>query len=319
MKHVPHNEVAADVFRSGLDSYERILFHGAGGWFGKTAISLLNPAELSSGRFRFVGRTTREERINGASIKIEGWSDSILEEFAPDAVLDFAFLTKNRMQTVGQKVFNQVNLELSNRLFTIARFHSVKFIFSTSSGAAEEAFTESGTSNTDNYASQKRTNEIALRQISHEQNKKVAIARPWSVSGGFVGNPEDYAFSDFVLSALRSGTIKLHSTHLVHRRYCAVEDLLALTIAGAVHENFSILDSGGKLIELRDLAREIADEIGGSITIFEHPSRTSSDSDNYFSDNQSWLRLCEEHSFEPLDLRQQISNVVAALYQKLRG
>jgi len=60
--------------------------------------------------------------------------------------MDFAFLTKDKISPLGLEEFSRRNAMLSERLFSIASFSSVRKIVTVSSGAAilSTQFTENG-------------------------------------------------------------------------------------------------------------------------------------------------------------------------------
>ena len=212
---VPFNSAASDLLKTGLGGLERVLILGASGWFGRTALALLegHPQEVL-----LVGSRERTIFVRGNSHRVDVWTDSILKNFRPQVVLDFAFLTKNHQRRLGDEQFAKANRGISERLVTIASHPSVEKLLTVSSGAAIGVMGSKGDVPSDLYGWQKALNEQSLRAVSEQLGKEIVIARAWSVSGGFVREPQNYALSDFVLQGLRQAEILVEAPHLVYRR-----------------------------------------------------------------------------------------------------
>ena len=316
---VPINPQAAILFNKYVAPFDRVLVLGAGGWFGKTAIAMLDSELLAEKNFSFIGRKARSESVNGQVIEFEAWSDEILKHRRPELVLDFAFLTRDFASAMGLSRYNEMNKELSARLLRAARFDSVRCILSASSGAATQTrIDEFMQSELKAYGGQKKSNETELARISEWRGLPTSIARAWSVTGGFVRRPELYAFSDLIDSVLRENVMIVKSSHPVYRRFCAVDDLLSLSMAETACGEFTVVESGGPLVEMRELARAIANQVGDHLTQIQVPPFDSSRGDHYYSNNQSWSEMCKKHSFRPLDLEKQIQNVSEALKNRQR-
>lgn len=315
---VPFNHQAARLFNKYLSDYERVLILGAGGWFGQTAVAMIDKELLAEKNFSLIGQTARTETVNNHHIEIELWRDEILADRRPELVIDFAFLTKDYARTWGITRFNETNEAISARLIRIAKHDSVRCVLSASSGAAvQPRLDEFSGSKRDSYGDQKKANETELQTVCEWRGIPVSIARAWSVTGGFVRRPEMYAFSDFVDSILRNNTINIHSHHAVFRRFCAVEDLIALSMAETDDGGFAVVESGGPLLEVRELAEVVSATIGSQSTLIHEPPQGSGGEDRYYSDNQSWSETSRKHFFKPLGLEAQIQNVFEALKSRL--
>ena len=163
------------------------------------------------------------------------------------------------------------------------------------------------------YALGKQAVEAQLAQISLEKEISVGIARAWSVSGGHVQNPRDYALSGMILDGLEDGLISVHSNHLIYRRYSAVEELLALAMHASESPGLSHVDSGGPLVEIEELAELVSAAISGSKVLGDESIRDSNNVDSYFSDGDAWDEETERSGLRPLTLESQIEHVVSAL------
>jgi hypothetical protein len=104
------------------------------------------------------------------------------------------------------------------------------------------------------------------------------------------------------------GVIEIKAKHLVYRRYCALEDVLAISMPPTAPGSNPIFNTGGDLVELGELARMVVDLVNPNAEVrrqvdLELPP------DNYHSDNKDWeslvgLRLMREDA-----IREQIARV----------
>ena len=305
-KEIPLNPIAKDLFVSETAGFSRILVLGGAGWFGRTALAML---WQRASEVLVVGSYERTVAIGSLEIPIKAWDQSLIAAYKPDLVLDFAFLTRDFEQTLGTKKFRAINDVLSDRLLGLAHMASVQKILTVSSGATIVQKGGSAASPLDSYGQQKLALETSLSDAATLTGTEVAVARAWSVSGGHVQKYQNYAFSDFIHSAVNHGFVRLRAKSLVTRRYCAVEDFLAVVMANSQGRSWLEVDSGGELVELGDLASLIAQEVGaGSVSVVSNP-RDVNLNDSYHSDNASWAGACSSARFEPLTLVEQIRNV----------
>jgi nucleoside-diphosphate-sugar epimerase len=237
-----------------------------------------------------------------------------IEDFSPTYILDFSFLTKETLKSIDLVEFKATNELLTDRLLSLSLLSSVERIMYVSSGAAihpadalEVGFEKNP------YGFLKRCAEKKLEEIVKASGgrKSVSILRPWSVSGKHVRNSSSYLFSSLVSQAL-DGRIRLETQNPVYRRYVSVEDALLMGLSIFREGEVSILDTGGELIEARELAA-IVKQVVNPMAELLLPKYASQESDNYFSDNISWLDILEKTHHKPLSLVQQIRSYADSL------
>ena len=300
VKISPHAIVA---WNRTMSHYSRVLVLGPTGWFGRTALELSFP---SSAAFYLVGSRPGDVQVGEKTLSVHEWNEREVERFSPDLVLDFAYLTRNWISELGVSEYRARNEVLAERLVRAATLRSVKAVLTISSGAAVQP-------ELDPYGEGKRKIELALRDALRSSNTNLGLLRAWSVSGGFVREPDQYALSSFIRQGLSSGNIRVSSDRMVYRRYCAVEELLAVGLHLAHRHSRSLLDSGGEKLEMFQIAQKVAEQIPGAKVILEHPTRDSQEPDDYSSDNESWVKGLREAHLNPMSLEEQIANVTHAL------
>jgi hypothetical protein len=83
------------------------------------------------------------------------------------------------------------------------------------------------------------------------------------------------------------GLIQIKAKRHVYRRYCAIEDVLALALLPNGPESDSIFSTGGDLIELGDLAKLVAELVNPNAEI-RRQIDPELPSDDYYSDSKDW-------------------------------
>jgi len=215
-------------------------------------------------------------------------------------------LTRNWISELGVAEYRARNAVLAERLVRSATLRSVKTVLTISSGAAVQT-------ELDPYGEGKRKIELALRDALRFSSTNLSVLRAWSMSGGFVREPDQYALSSFIRQGLSTGNISVRADRMVYRRYCAVEELLAVGMHLAHRHSHTLLESGGEKLEVFEIAQKVAEQIPGAKVILEHSFRDSHDPDDYTSDNESWVQGIREAQLIPISIEEQITNVLHAL------
>lgn len=297
---------AQDLMLGALGADERVLVVGATGWFGTTVLALLESSDLP---IHAIASRSRSISIGSRMWDVSVWDEEYVTAFRPTVILNFAFLTRDKEASLGPVGYARALEDLNQRLESMAQLPSVRALLTVSSGAAIHV-PEGDDLPIGTYGEAKRMEEsLALSMIS--PSRAVVVARAWSLSGTLVQRPRDYAFSDLVLQA-REGVIRVNAPCEVWRRYCGVDDYVAVCTRALMEQRSGIIDSGGPDVELRDLARLVAERFPGgrpevvAATVTE-PAR------RYMSDDSTWREACTAADFVPATLAQQIDLVQGGL------
>lgn len=308
---VPLNQDAVEMFTGSVGPGSKVLILGGTGWFGRTALAMLRQANVKT---HVVASNPRQFHVDRHPVTAEGWDYARVAEFEPDVVLDFAYLTVDKGASLSLEAYVKTNGELAERLFFAATLPSTRSVLSVSSGASVRLpLSMWGSPVAAAYSRGKQAVEARLAQIASNRGISVGVARAWSVTGGHIQNPQGYAFSGMILEGLERGLVSVRADSLVYRRYSAVEELLALAFPRAENAGFAVLDSGGRLVEVRELARLISAALPGSQFAVNNNFRESRDIDSYFANEDGWKRQLAASGLQPLSLECQIDNVVRSL------
>jgi nucleoside-diphosphate-sugar epimerase len=280
---------------------DRILITGASGWLGRTALDLLAPLGLPT---LALASRARIIRVADREIECRVWDDREVAAFAPTVVLDCAFLTRDRVPGMPLGEYVAANRILTGRLVYATQLPGVRLALTVSSGAAVHPHDALDGPIEDNpYGYLKREAEYRLAQAAAESGAVPVVARAWSISGAHVQKPQGYALGSMIRDA-DSGAIRITARRPVFRRYVLAEELLALAIAeGGVGP--AIIDSGGELVEMAELAERVARVVRPNAAISRNEVDPT-DPDRYHSDGQDWERRCQRWDLASASLDRQI-------------
>lgn len=269
-----------------LEPHKRILILGASGWFGQTASRMLS--DLDS-ELLCVVRNISAASNSLPLVKFIEWDERKVSDFAPSLVLDFSFLTKDRASEMHLSEFEYANRALTERLLNLVRKPFVRSLVYVSSGAAVYPEDALGRANSESlYGLLKREAEMGLISALQEEGggKELTILRAWSVTGPFLSNPNKYLFSSLINQAI-SGKIRIESDNEVWRKYVSISDALILALWNLGQSQGPILETGGELIEARELALMVQEIVNPLAILDLNPPRKEG-KDEYFSQGTSW-------------------------------
>lgn len=275
---------AQELWLKNLRSGDRVLVTGAGGWFGRTAVAMTRESGLA---LLATGSKDQQIEIDRQSQAVQAQDLEIIAAFKPTVVIDTAFVTRERLPALGHKAYVEINQKIIDQSLDIAAMPSVRKYIGFSSGASMHLAGHTSFSIEENpYAAQKRIYESKVSEIAGALQCDISIARAWSVTGAYFTKPNTFAFTDLITQA-KLGLIEIKARHLVYRRYCAIEDVLALCLLPRSSGTSLILDTGGDLIELSDLAKLVVAIVNPHAQIRREVD-TGLPFDSYHSDGKDW-------------------------------
>lgn len=279
---------------------------GASGWVGRTACSWLT--ELDT-QVLAIASSKRVEKVGSMPIKCETFDLARLKDFKPTTVIDSAFITRERLGSFSLEHYVSLNEKLIEQALKAQSLPSVENFIGVSSGASVPHLKEERPDlSLDPYGILKARYENRLIENS-ELRLKTTIARIWSVSGYLVTKPKLFAFSNLIQQAL-TGHIEINSSRKVFRRFVDLQDFIKVACFSSPGAS-RVIDSGGRLVEIGDLANLIFYQLGVPPSV-GRSLRSESESDSYHSDDSTWQASLEEIKYVPLTLEEQITKVAKA-------
>jgi UDP-glucuronate decarboxylase len=277
-----------------LHPTDRILITGASGWFGTTFLEMIREscAVMTTGSAR--GLTHKP------------WNLNEVRRFSPTIVANFAFNTRDKITSMGEAQYSLENRKIIEEMARSFSMPHVRLGFTVSSGAALQKHNEKFQ---DAYSELKDLEErVAQSLIS--PSRKIVVGRVFSVSGPFVRNVNQYAFSHFVYQALH-GRIEVRASVPTFRRYVAIDDFLNVCMSFG-SSGSGLIESGGDLVEMSELAIQIRNLVNSRAEL-HLPHHNGGDSEIYASDNVTWKEALGVTGIVPKSLDEQIASVASFL------
>ncbi|MEI6624519.1 MAG: NAD(P)-dependent oxidoreductase [Actinomycetes bacterium] len=294
---------------------DRIVITGAGGWFGQTTLALLvaacGPAVLD--RVLATASRARSVERNGYVVQLATPTPEQIAVFEPTTVINCAFPTREMVASLGWDRYVAMATRMTSQWLALLHLPSVQTAITFSSGAAVRDGGKVGEWDAigNPYGYLKRVEEDVTRDVAPQVGVGVTVLRTWSVSGAFVAKPDLFAFSDLINQA-RTGKIEVRAGHEVWRRYCGIDDAIAVAWSLAAAGGWHMVSSGGPLVEVGELATRIASLVANGCRV-ERATPLGGPADDYFDRANGFADACHEVDFTPADLDEQIRATVAGL------
>ena len=301
--------LTAHIASALRQSEHRIVLTGASGWLGRATLDLLQDAlggRFSERVFCFGSQHANLRLSKSQTVTQQPIADLLTLPHKPTLLLHFAFLTKDRAETMPEADYRAANRVIRQAVLDAIDVIGVEAAFVASSGAARFADDALATPAMRLYGMLKREDEDAFATWAESHGRSMAIARIFNLSGPHINKLTSYALSSFILAALAGGPVVVHARHDVRRGYVAVRELMSLVFALLLEQRSGVtrFDTGGDDIELGELAAMIASRMGCSV---ERPSHRNGHADVYLGDDKFYQHLLDRHAIDRVPLAQQIS------------
>ena len=286
-----------------------ILITGVNGWLGR---SFINIASNSKKNYSFLGLSSRNysqvvfdklQKHNEVSIKnfwnFTNYSGEV------EGLVHLAFLTRDKLKGMSSGEYLAENRKITERACDLVISYKPKWVLTVSSGA---------TQNLDefNYYGQlKREEENALTNACQSTGSELIIGRLWGATGFTMPINRNYAISDFICQSLEIGSIKVNSNFEVWRRYVDAEQFMDLLLKRALAGDSGVINSGGPIIEIGELANKIALKMGLTRKIFRNFESDSDLIDNYFFPGDEYELSLNKFGMNTKSIDEQISDTIA--------
>ena len=312
--------LSARVRAALRDSDRRIVMTGAGGWLGLATLELLSDAlgQDFDGRVTCFGASRKTlALLDGRHIEQFPLGHIVHLSSRPSIVLHLAFLTKDRAETMDEADYTRANRALTRQLLGALDAIDARAVFVASSGAARFADDPARSPAMRLYGALKRADEEAFDDWAKTRGRRAVIARLFNIAGPHINKVQSYALSALILDALAGGPVRVRAPHHVVRGYVAIRELMSLVFALLLDERPAVLrfDTGGKAMELAEVAAVVAGEFGGTV---DRPAPQIADEDIYLGNPQPYARLLVEHEIEPVLFAEQVRETGDTLQQYIR-
>jgi len=288
-----------------MDNFEKsIAISGASGWLGRETLNALE--NISCHEIELLTSNGRDLLFENDKKRS---SQSFLDYNPPQSMEGFihlAFLTRDKVDSVGIKNFISTNLSLISKACQVIEFSKPKWVVVVSSGAILDRNSGQLESNirSNPYGFCKRIEELLITQAASKAGANVVIGRLWGASGRFMPPNPAYALSDFIISAQTQKKIMIKSGGQVIRRYVDAGEFMEVLIKAAISGKSLILDSGGPQVEIAELASLVAKHFT-EVVVERSPAEMTVD--DYYPRGDDFEKLALDLGVTLSDINTQVS------------
>lgn len=294
-------------------SEKRIVVTGAGGWLGLATLDSLALALGDSFGRRVValGSSARTLHLRGGlTVEQRPLADLAHLESQPTWLLHFAFLTKDRAETMDEPEYRAANAAIRETVLAHLEPMGTEAVFVASSGAAYKAQDPAASAAMRLYGELKVEDETQFAAWGEATAKRVVIARIFNVTGPYINKHQAYALASFILDGIAGRPIEVRAPRRVVRGYVPIAELISLALAEMAAGEAGIMrfDTGGEPLDLGEVATVVACHFPGlsvrRAEIVEHQA------DVYHGDPARYAALLQRHGMVPEPLGAQVAKTI---------
>jgi nucleoside-diphosphate-sugar epimerase len=282
--------------------YSQVIIYGAKGWLGRTSIELFINLGINPSSLLLIG--SRAENLNflNHNFQVLNPSESISQMKEGALFLNFAFLRREKTETLSGEEFVAKNLEIMNFSKSALKTKKIKTFINISSGVAALTATQPS-AHEDPYAALKALDEIWLETVCNQFDVDFVNCRLYSTSGKYINEFKNLALSSFILQAFSDRVIVVNSPE-TKRTYVDAEDFLKVLLHLAISGGNYSLDSGGEITSMKELASVVALEIGNTSISTADPESAPN---NYFGNYLEFNSVAEKYGVKLRNLKEQVA------------
>jgi nucleoside-diphosphate-sugar epimerase len=288
----------------------RILVTGASGWLGQSAISYLLKNSFSPSEIFATASTKKSLSLgNLGNLQVEDFN-SFETKKEIDGVIHLSFLTRDKLNDISADTYVGINQKITSKAVSLIRTLKPNWVVNVSSGAIFDRNTKKIEENLkiNPYGFLKAFEEKELKLVSKEIGANLVIGRLWGASGYLMPINRAYALSDFIYQAIKYGKILIKADKKVFRRYVDSEMFMGTLIESALAGENYVIDSGGPLVEIGELASIITGYLGLHEVL--RPEISSSEVDDYYSRSERFREVSNKFNLPIIGIHEQVSNTI---------
>jgi UDP-glucuronate decarboxylase len=291
----------------------RIVITGAGGWLGLATLDSLASAlgEAFGRRVVAFGSAARTLRLrDGTEVEQRPLADLAQLPTTPTWLLHFAFLTKDRAETMDETAYRAANAAIREAVLGNLERIGAQAVFVASSGAAYKAQDPSASPAMRLYGELKAEDEARFAVWGETAGKRVVVGRIFNVTGPYINKHQAYALASFILDGLAGRPIAVRAPRRVVRGYVPIAELISLTLAEMAQAPSGTMrfDTGGEPLDLGEVAAVVARQFEG-VTV-DRAAIIEPQADIYHGDPERYAALLQRHGMAAERLEAQVAKTI---------
>jgi len=292
-----------------FNSNELIVISGGTGWVGRSLIEQIIKTEFwPIKQIVLVSSEPKNIEISNKIFKTNVWENLKIDSQV-NLYFDLAFQTQEKLMSLGKNKYTEENKKIIENSVRFINLYKPKSTFLASSGAVYGTKYLSTPTPISTYGELKYLQELQILKVTKDQNLNLLIGRIFNLSGANINKFETFAIAQMIKSAIDHEYIRVFAGHQVFRRYADISQLTRLILQLLKSEFNGLFDSGGPLVEMRELAAGIKKVINTSIKLEFAVTNTKSTSNNYYSRSDQYEILLKQYlGEEPIEIEDQILN-----------
>lgn len=293
-----------------LDSPSQFVIYGANGWMGRSAVEFLSLSQpkIAQERLLLIGSRPSELNMNGSTFKILDPTSGFSSIQENSVFLNSAFLRREALLTLPVEEYVKKNRVISAFAMKILKEKKLLSFINLSSGVARTMDVESNLKTADEYAAMKKDLEVEFFELARKHNTPFINCRIYSLSGRHLNEFDNLALSSFIKQAQGANQIEVKSPN-TKRTYLDATNLAEILFNVACRGDDANFDSGGTLVTMSELARNVANALGNKDCEILCGDDQSPD---YFGDYESFNKLATKLDIEMLGIHDQILRTLQA-------
>lgn len=222
---------------------------------------------------------------------------------------DLAFQTQDKLRGLGENKYIEENEKIIENSVNFIKNNKPNSIFLASSGAVYGKNYTTTPKPVTIYGELKYRQEMQISKVAADLNLNLLITRIFNISGGNINKFETFAISQMIKSALSQNNIEVFADHQVFRRYADINQLIRLILELLKSNVNCIFDSGGTLVEIRELAVGIRNIVNPLAKLELTKVDVNTPADDYYSRSELYEDLLKQYLGEVnINIDEQIMN-----------
>jgi nucleoside-diphosphate-sugar epimerase len=206
---------------------------------------------------------------------------------------------------LGIERYEKINHQIIDTSVQAIKKTNPSHVVMVSSGVVSQWLSDSKNFTYDSYIKMKLMEEEEITRICRTLGINLVNLRLWGASGRHMTEPLKYAIGDLIHQNQTAEYLEIQSQHPVYRRYADASQQMELCIRQALSGENLILESGGTVLEIQELAEKII-ETSGSKKRIKRISGKSNKADRYYSKSKKMEDIANTLNMNLIGIESQI-------------